>query len=194
MNQRFQTLAVALAAALTLSLQGCVTANPDVIRNEDLQRMSTVQDATVLSVRQVVTEGSQSGAGVVVGSMVGSIAGSNVGGYRDGFIGSIIGAVAGAVVGNAVEQSASREAAVELTLQLRNGDKRMIIQGQGSEVFRPGDAVTVISNGYRARVVRASAPSSAAPMPPTAPVSSAPAAPAATSGVPDRPTPVYTPR
>ena len=50
------------AAALAL-LAACTTTSPDVIQRGDAQRLSTVQDATVLSVRDVTVEGSQSGAG-----------------------------------------------------------------------------------------------------------------------------------
>lgn len=173
--------------ALLAALSGCVTVDPNVVSYRETQRMSTVQEATVLSVRPVVVDGSQSGAGAMAGGMIGSVAGSSVGGYRDSFVGSILGAVAGAVVGNAVERSATQQSAVELTLQLRNGDRRMVVQGTGNEYFQPGDAVVVISNGYRARVTHAAV---------NAPVHSAPAAaPTAPAPTPDgRPAPIYTPR
>jgi outer membrane lipoprotein SlyB len=169
---------------LIACLAGCVTVDPNVVSIHETQRMSTVQEATVLSVRPVTVDGSQSGAGAVAGSMIGSVAGSSVGGYRDSFIGSILGAVAGAVVGNAVERNATRQDGVELTLQLRNGDKRLVIQGNGNEYFQPGDAVVVISSGYRARVTHAAV---------NAPVRQAPA-PTTPEPVPGTPAPVYSPR
>jgi outer membrane lipoprotein SlyB len=169
--------------ALLAPLAGCVTANPDVVSYGQTQRMSTVQDATVIAVRSVLIDGQQSGTGAVAGGMVGSIAGSSIGGYRDGFIGSILGAVAGAVVGNAVERGTTAQNGVELTLQLKNGDKRMVIQGNGNESFQPGDAVMVISDGYRARVTHAAPGATAAP-----------AAPAYMPPAESRPAPVYSPR
>lgn len=178
--------ALLIVPALIASLAGCVTVDPNVVSYHETQRMSSVQEATVLAVRPVTVDGSQSGAGAMAGGMIGSMAGSSVGGYRDSFVGSILGAVAGAVVGNAVERNATRQNAVELTLQLKNGDKRLVIQGTGNEVFQPGDPVVVISNGYRARVTHASVngPARVAPAP----------APIAAPEQAERPQPVYTPR
>lgn len=197
------SLALRLAPlALAAALAGCVTANPDVIPAHEAQRLSTVQEATVIAVRPVTLEGSQSGGGSAIGAVAGSVAGSQIGGYRDGFVGSIIGFVAGAVVGNAIERNATRESGVELTLQLRNGDKRMIVQGQGRETFQPGDTVVVVSNGYRARVSHAPAGSGGGALPAPAPASTLPApvyspagtASAASGGGAQRAAPVYTPR
>jgi len=173
--------------ALLLALAGCVSVNPDTVTYGETQRMSTVQDAVVLSVRPIVIDGTQTGAGAMTGGMVGSMAGASIGGYRDGFVGSILGAVAGAVVGNAMERGATTQNGTELTLQLRNGDKRMVIQGNGRESFQPGDAVVVVSNGHRARVSRAPAntPPVIAPQAPAQPP---------TANPDGRPAPIYTPR
>ena len=37
---------------------------------------------------------------------------------------SVLGALAGAVIGNAIERSSTREDALEITVQLRNGERR----------------------------------------------------------------------
>ena len=55
-----------LAAAALLS--ACSTTSPDVIQRGDAQRLSQVQDATVLSSRPVTVDGSQSGIGGVAGN------------------------------------------------------------------------------------------------------------------------------
>ena len=60
-------------------LAACTTVNPDVVSRYDAQRMSTVVDATVLSVRPVNIQGRDSGVGTVSGAVIGGIAGSNVG-------------------------------------------------------------------------------------------------------------------
>lgn len=176
--------------ALLAGLSGCVVMDPDAVNYRETRRLNSVQEATVLSVRPVTVEGGTTGAGVVTGSMIGSMAGASIGGYRDSFIGSILGAVAGAVVGNEVERSATRRAAVELTLQLRNGDRRMIVQGQGNEYFQPGDPVVVISDGYHARVTHATVNAPVRTAPPPAPA----AAPAPAPSTDGRPAPIYTPR
>ena len=140
---RIAALAVALAV-----LAGCSTTSPDVISRQDANRMSTVLDGTVLSV---------SGVGAAAGGVVGGVAGSSIGGHRESVIGSVLGAVAGAVVGNAVERSATREEALEIMVQLRNGERRAIVQAKGSEELRPGDPVIIVTTGGKVRVTRAPA-------------------------------------
>lgn len=143
------------ALALVSALAACATSSPDVISRQDAQRMSVVQDATVLSIRPVVVDGSQSGIGGVSGGVIGGIAGSSVGGHREGAIVGVLGAVAGAVIGNAVERNATREEAIEVLVQLRNGERRAIVQAVGSERLAVGDPVIIVTTGGKARVTRA---------------------------------------
>jgi outer membrane lipoprotein SlyB len=157
------------------ALAACQTANPDVVSRYDAQRMSSVQDATVLSVRPVTLQGRDSGVGTVGGAVIGGIAGSNVGGPRTGGIVGIVGAIAGGLIGNAVERDATRENAVEILVQLKNGERRAVIQGVGSEGFAAGDPVIMITTGGRVRVMRA---------PPVTTGTAAPAAYPATYPVP----------
>ncbi|HEV7915081.1 MAG TPA: glycine zipper 2TM domain-containing protein [Albitalea sp.] len=144
-----------LAALAVVALAACSTTSPDVIQKGDAQRLSQVQDATVLSVRPVVVEGSQSGVGAAAGGIAGGVAGSTVGGHREGAVVGVLGAVAGAVVGNAVERMGTREQAVEILVQLRNGERRAIVQAKGNETLVPGDAVILVSTGGKTRVSRA---------------------------------------
>ena len=147
----------ALAIAAALALAGCATSSPDVISRHDAQRMSTVVDATVLTVRGVTVDGSQSGAGAVAGGVVGGIAGGSIGGRRDSTVGGVLGAVAGAVVGNAIERAATKEESLEIMVQLRNGERRAIVQAKSSESFNPGDQVIIVTTGSKVRVSRAPA-------------------------------------
>ena len=146
-----------LALAVMASLAACSTTSPDVIQRGDAQRMSQVQDATVLTVRPVVVEGNQSGVGSVSGAVVGGVAGSSVGGRREAVAVGVIGAVAGAVLGNALERAGTREDALEILVQLRNGERRAIVQAKGTETFNPGDAVILVTTGGKTRVSRAPA-------------------------------------
>lgn len=145
----------ALALAAVLALAGCATSSPDVISRHDAQRMSTVVDATVLTVRPVTVDGSQNGTGGVAGGVVGAVAGSSIGGRRDSIVGGVLGAVAGAVIGNAIERSATREDSLEIMVQLRNGERRAVVQAKGNETFAPGDAVIIVTTGSKVRVARA---------------------------------------
>lgn len=141
---------------LALVLAGCATSSPDVIQRGDAQRLSTVADAVVLSVRTVTVEGSQSGVGAAAGGAVGGIAGYGAGGsQRESQVIGIVGAVAGAVAGNVIERAGTREEAYEILVQLKNGDRRAIVQGKGAEVFEPGEAVLMITTSGKVRVVKA---------------------------------------
>lgn len=158
-----------LSLAALVALTGCATSSPDVVSRHDAQRMSTVVDATVLAVRPVTVDGSQSGAGAVAGGVIGGVAGSSVGGRRESVAVGVLGAVAGAVIGNAIERNATREEAIEITVQLRNGERRAIVQSKGNETFQNGDAVILVTTGGKVRVSRAQAgsqpPASQLPMP-----------------------------
>lgn len=147
-----------IVAATVAALAACSTTSPDVVQRSDAQRMSQVQDATILSIRPVTVDGSQSGAGAVTGGVIGAVAGSSVGGRREGQIVGVLGAVAGAMIGNAVERNATREEAVEILLQLRNGERRSVVQAKAGETLLPGDAVVVVTTGGKTRVTRAPAP------------------------------------
>ncbi|WIT12423.1 glycine zipper 2TM domain-containing protein [Paucibacter sediminis] len=150
-----------IVAATVAALAACSTTSPDVVQRGDAQRMSQVQDATILSIRPVTVDGSQSGAGAVTGGVIGAVAGSSVGGRREGQIVGVLGAVAGAVIGNAVERNATREEAVEILLQLRNGERRSVVQAKAGETLLPGDAVVLVTTGGKTRVTRAPAPAPA---------------------------------
>lgn len=154
-----------LALALAATLTACATSSPDVIGRQDAQRMSTVLDATVISVRPVTVDGSQSGVGAAAGGAVGGIAGSSVGGRREAAAVGVIGAVAGAVIGNAIERTATREDALEILVQLQNGERRAIVQAQGKEAFNPGDAVIIVTTGGKVRVTRNPGPAPTGPAP-----------------------------
>jgi outer membrane lipoprotein SlyB len=143
------------AAILLLALSACSTStSPDVVRRQDAQQLSTVLDATVLSVRAVTIEGRETGLGGAAGSVIGGVAGASVGGRREGTIVGVLGAVAGAVAGTAVERMGNREHAVEIVLQIRGGDRRAIVQAAGSDIFAPGDAVMLVTSGSVTRVTK----------------------------------------
>lgn len=145
-----------LALPLVLALGGCASSSPDVIQRGDAQRLSSVTEAVVLSVRAVQVEGSQSGAGAATGGVVGGIAGYGAGSnQREGQIIGILAATAGAVAGNVIERSATREEAFEIVVKLKNGDQRAIVQAKGEETFAPGDAVILITTSGKVRVAKA---------------------------------------
>ncbi len=138
-------------------LVGCSTTSPDVIQPGDAQRLSQVQDATVLSVRPVTVDGSQSGIGGVTGAVVGGVAGSQAGGHTVGAVVGVLGAVAGALAGNAIERATTSESAIEILIQMRNGERRAVVQAKGNETLAAGDPVILVTTGGKTRVTRAPA-------------------------------------
>jgi outer membrane lipoprotein SlyB len=142
--------------ALVLALTACATSSPDVIQRGDAQRLSSVVDAVVLSVRTVTVDGSQSGVGAATGGVVGGLAGYAAGSnQREGQIIGILAATAGAVAGNVVERVGTREEAYEILVQLKNGDRRAIVQAKGSEVFAAGEPVILVTTSGKVRVAKA---------------------------------------
>ena len=146
----------ALGLALMAALGGCATSSPDVIRRQDTQTMSPVQDAVVITVRTVTVDGNQTGMGAAVGGVVGALAGSAGSSVqREQNALGLLAGVAGAVAGNAIERMGTREEALEIIVQLRNGDRRAIVQAKGSEMLAAGDPVIIVTTGNKVRVSKA---------------------------------------
>jgi len=130
-----QLIFVSVFMALLLVLGGCATSSPDVVQRGDAQRMSRVEEGVLLSLRPVVIDGSQSGAGALVGGVTGAVAGASLSGMpREARVLGLLAGVAGAVAGNAI---------------------RAVVQAKGSEALYPGDAVILITTGGKVRVTRA---------------------------------------
>jgi len=146
----------ALGLALLAALAGCATSSPDVIRRQDTQTMSQVQDAVVITVRTVTVDGNQTGMGAAVGGVVGALAGSAGSSVqREQNALGLLAGVAGAVAGNAIERMGTREEALEIIVQLRNGERRAIVQAKGSEMLAAGDPVIIVTTGNKVRVSKA---------------------------------------
>jgi outer membrane lipoprotein SlyB len=146
----------ALGLALLAALGGCATSSPDVIRRQDTQTMSQVQDAVVITVRTVTVDGNQTGMGAAVGGVVGALAGSAGSSVqREQNALGLLAGVAGAVAGNAIERMGTREEALEVIVQLRNGERRAIVQAKGSEMLAAGDPVIIVTTGNKVRVSKA---------------------------------------
>ena len=144
-----------LVAAVTV-LSACATSSPDVISRQDAQVAAQVQDGTVISIRPVTVDGSQSGMGAAAGGIVGAAVGTGGSTIQREKIGlGVLAGVAGALAGNAIERMATKEEAFEIIVQLRNGDRRAIVQAKGNETLLAGDSVIIVTSGGKVRVSRA---------------------------------------
>lgn len=149
-------LKIALLTAAVAVLSACASSSPDVIQRGEAQRMALVEDAVVLSIRTVTVDGSQSGVGAAVGGVVGAIGGYGGSGVqREAQVLGVLAGVAGAAAGNAIERMTTREEAVEVLVQLKNGERRAIVQAKASEKLEPGDAVIIVTSGGKVRVTKA---------------------------------------
>ncbi|MEY2861113.1 MAG: hypothetical protein RL392_1571 [Pseudomonadota bacterium] len=147
---------VSFVALVTVFLAACATSSPDVIQRGDAQRMAQVQDGVVLSVRTVTVDGSQSGIGGVAGGVIGAVGGyAGSGVQRESQILGVLAGVAGAAAGNAIERFSTREDAVEILVQLKNGERRAIVQAKAAEVLVAGDPVIIVTTGSKVRVTKA---------------------------------------
>lgn len=146
-----------LAVGVVVTLLGaCASSSPDVIQRGDTQRMAQVQDGVVLSIRNVVVDGNQSGVGAAVGGVVGAIGGYGGSGVqREAQVLGVLAGVAGAAAGNAIERFSTKEEAVEILVQLKGGDRRAIVQAKGGEQLASGDPVIIVTTGGKVRVTKA---------------------------------------
>lgn len=151
-----RVLQLAAITCVVLGLAACASSSPDVIARGDAQRMAQVQDGVVLSVRTVTVDGNQSGVGAAVGGVVGAIGGYGGSGVqREAQVLGVLAGVAGAAAGNAIERFSTREDALEILVQLKNGDRRAIVQAKGAEVLAAGDSVIIVTTGSKVRVTKA---------------------------------------
>jgi len=153
MKKFTQGVLVLISVAL---LGACATSSPDVISRQDAQVAAQVQDGTIISIRPVTVDGSQTGMGAAAGGVVGAMVGSSGSSIkREQATLGILAGVAGAVAGNAIERMATKEEAFEIIVQLRNGERRAIVQAKGNETLMAGDPVIIVTSGGKVRVSRA---------------------------------------
>lgn len=103
-----------------------------------------VQLGTVQSVREVLIEGTKSGAGVATGAIVGGLAGTQIGGGSGRQIATVLGALGGAYAGAAAEEGITRQPGYEIVVQLDNGRAIAVTQA-ADEPFYPGERVRLLT-------------------------------------------------
>jgi outer membrane lipoprotein SlyB len=141
MRVTFRTLIV---VALGLALAGCASSlSGDVYSRDEARQVQSVDEGEVIMVREVMIEGTKSGAGAVAGGIMGYAVGSAVGSGSGRTIARAAGTVGGAAAGAGVEEAATRQQGLEITVQLESGEVVAIVQAADRE-FRVGDEVKVL--------------------------------------------------
>ena len=150
-----KAMIIVFAAALAVS--GCARdLSPDVYSLDEVGSKVDIEDARVISVRNVRIEGTRSGVGAVAGAAAGGIGGSYAGRGRGGAIGAIAGAVIGGLLGAAMEGAVTGSEGVEYLVELDNGETVAVVQPKGSDPLKPGDSALLVY-GHHIRVVPAEA-------------------------------------
>lgn len=134
-------------------LAGCATEQRSASVYDPYQAMNeqSVRLGTVESVREVTIASRDSGVGGMTGAALGGLAGSNVGSGKGSVAAGIAGAVAGGIIGQRAEGRVASRRGLEITIKLDNGDMVAVTQ-QADELFRPGERVRLLSDGYSTRV------------------------------------------
>ncbi|KEY58012.1 glycine zipper 2TM domain-containing protein [Serratia sp. DD3] len=141
-----------LVVALTgVMLAGCAdpTTSGDVYSASQAKRVQTVTFGTVVSVRPVQIQGSESAntIGAIGGAVLGGLIGNTIGGGSGRNIATAAGAVAGGVVGNSVGSVAGRSSGVELEIKTDNKENIVVVQRASATQFNPGQRVRMAQNG-----------------------------------------------
>ena len=142
-----------LPLVLAAFVAGCATPpqSGSVYRASQTQNEQVVRMGTVESVRNVVIANPESGVGTMGGAALGGLAGSQVGSGNGSAAVGIVGAIAGGLIGNRIEAHANNRPGFEITVKLDSGELRAVTQ-EADELFKPGERVRLLSNGYNTRV------------------------------------------
>lgn len=137
---------------LCLVLVACGS-NPSATTYSRDQTLSVqqVQFGTVVSIREVQIEGTQSGVGAAAGTVIGGVAGSGVGDGRGAAIAAVVAGVAGGLIGDKAEEAVTRKTGLEITVQMDDGNILSVVQ-QAEETFQVGDRVRLLTSGGTARI------------------------------------------
>jgi outer membrane lipoprotein SlyB len=144
-----------LCLPLTLFFTSCAqdSLTGNTYSRNDASQMQAVNRGRITEIRYVKIEGGNT-AGTVVGGLAGGALGSNLGGGRTAnTAGAIGGALLGGVAGSHAQQAVQSRNGIEITVKLDNGNSVAVVQElKGSESFKVGDRVRVLSSGGRPRV------------------------------------------
>ena len=149
MKTKHQTALLTTIAIFAFSLMftGCGTTQSGRVYNQgQAQRSMSVYYGTIIELRQVTIQGSNSGAGTVIGGVAGGVIGSTIGSGRGRTLASVGGALVGALAGSAVEKESRTKAAVEFTIELDSGRLMAVVQ-EDSSYYRIGDRVRLLQSG-----------------------------------------------
>lgn len=143
-TKHLYAVAVIMLFVSTILLGGCASSRSgQVYSREQARQEMRVNYGTVLEVRQVRIEGTQSGAGAVAGAVTGGILGSMIGGGRGQVLGAVLGAIGGAAGGAMAEEALTTKDALEITVELDTGEIVSVVQ-EADQPFYQGERIRLL--------------------------------------------------
>lgn len=141
---------------MALVMGGCA-ANLDTNRYQTSAAgtINSVQEGTIINVRQVRIGTENGGVGSLAGGVAGGAAGSMIGGNTAvNVIGAVGGAVLGGYLGSKAQEGLSMQTGYEYIVKLESGRAITLTQG-ADQVFSVGQPVYVLDadRGERARII-----------------------------------------
>ncbi len=148
--KKSKTIFLVLAMGIvTIYLAGCASSRSgQVYSRDEARKVQTVENGTVVSVKEVLIEGTKTPIGTAAGGVAGGVLGHTVGSGSGKTVATVLGALAGAAAGTAAEEGITRRQGLEIVVEKDSGQTIVVVQ-EADMVFAPGDRVRIIagSNG-----------------------------------------------
>lgn len=143
-----------LALACLVLVAACASSrSAQVYSRDQALREMRVYYGTILEVRPVQIEGTQSGVGAVAGGVTGGVLGSMVGGGNGRIVGGVVGALGGAAGGALAEEAITKKNGVEITVEMDSGEIVSVVQEADAD-YRVGDRVRLLRSSDGSSRVR----------------------------------------
>lgn len=130
-------------------LTACSTNTGPEYDGRSYSQIKTIEMGVVVRTGQIVI--SDDGSGKSAGTMIGGVAGSAAGYHNGHFLASMGGAIVGGLVGGAVGSEAGKSDGQELTVDLDNGRRIVIVVKQND--IEAGDRIEIIKAGNKVQRV-----------------------------------------
>ena len=156
-TKKTTSIAAFMAVAMSLALvTGCANQNfsGSTYSRQHARQGHAVYLATVVSVEDVMIEGTEGVLGGIGGAVLGAAIGNTIGGGTGKTVATAAGAIGGALAGSQVEGAMTKKRAIEVTVKYENGTAEAIVQEPGNDFFQVGQAVRVIVNADGTKRVR----------------------------------------
>ncbi len=149
------------AIALTVTAlvaSGCATdISSQSYSNQHVGEMARSYRARVVKVRQVKVSPDELGKnknGALAGGIGGAMLGSTMGGGNGKTLMAIAGGVAGAIGGAYAEKALKTQTGLEITVELRNGQLRTIVQGADVPFYKGEKVILMSYSKGRSKIVK----------------------------------------